>query len=407
MKKFQPNSNSYAYLGQRFKAWILDALILLVCLVPLSYAGYEVAKNTPYFTDKRAAYEQCVDELNHYAIEAKLSKEKEKDVFYSTDELLTEYFVSQMLLSYDNDPSAFTDAGIDENPHDNEKIKDKYVSATLNEDTLAYFYVVYACTNEKAINDPYKLNYQGKIPMVFYKDLLKAKTSDSSVYNYGEDESYPYLKSNFAINLYKYYCQGISEGDAGSSYDQIKSVYTSVMTESCTKMVNFKFYSDTKNEYNIIGNQLAQIVNINYLICYAILFVLFFVLIPLILGNQRTLFKFAFKLSIFSERDTPITPLQFVGRALCDLVINSIIILPASMVASGSAMASRELFHIGGWSCSLTLFVIILGILSIINLIYWGFKKNGQTLQDRLTKTMSEDTRELDIVGEDEITLGE
>src|SRR5574344_1640323 len=198
MKKFIFNKDKYATFSKKISSFCIDFIIVLIFGCLFAYGSVNINKSLDSYKESANLVDKKISLLNQYTFEAKLSDIDSEGNIVSTNDMYKKYAISHILLSYDNNIEYFAANGIN-NLHENSNIKDKYVSISVNTDSLAYFYCVYLPNLTGEVNQP---DYKGLTPYEYYKNIIKDNTNDYSMFDFADE--YPTLKPEFAVGLYSY-----------------------------------------------------------------------------------------------------------------------------------------------------------------------------------------------------------
>jgi uncharacterized RDD family membrane protein YckC len=337
--------------GKRMLGALLDiALValsgmILSTLVAMPIVGFQGAS-----TVARAQ----IDLMNNAALETHLYALDENEVSINDDKMYENYFASK--LSDDSD-------------------------IYVNNDVLMYFHVEYSDVSISSFNVE-----------VLGLPLAIDDENTSEIWKYDDDVNKPaLLKDDFNVLLVAYKNSDRSQA-AVDAYKSFQEFYLEALTDAREQYANLPA---TIAEYDVFVVMMKDLMARSALgsgFTFIIVAALFYLAIPLIKKDGRTLSKRVLGMSLQPVTKEKLSYGQIIVRGLLEIITFSIALNFVPFLTWGSESFFLPLFTIGDFS--VPFYSIAFGsiILSTASLIVLFVSKKSQSIHDLATRTLVVDT---------------
>ncbi|MDY0345168.1 MAG: RDD family protein [Bacilli bacterium] len=337
--------------GKRMLGALLDiALValsgmILSTLVAMPIVGFQGAS-----TVARAQ----IDLMNNAALETHLYALDENEVSINDDKMYENYFASK--LSDDSD-------------------------IYVNNDVLMYFHVEYLDVSISSFNVE-----------VLGLPLAIDDENTSEIWKYDDDVNKPaLLKDDFNVLLVAYKNSDRSQA-AVDAYKSFQEFYLEALTDAREQYANLPA---TIAEYDVFVVMMKDLMARSALgsgFTFIIVAALFYLAIPLIKKDGRTLSKRVLGMSLQPVTKEKLSYGQIIVRGLLEIITFSIALNFVPFLTWGSESFFLPLFTIGDFS--VPFYSIAFGsiILSTASLIVLFVSKKSQSIHDLATRTLVVDT---------------
>lgn len=337
--------------GKRMLGALLDiALValsgmILSTLVAMPIVGFQGAS-----TVARAQ----IDLMNNAALETHLYALDENEVSINDDKMYENYFASKLSDDYD---------------------------IYVNDDVLMYFHVEYLDISISSFNVE-----------VLGLPLAIDDENTSEIWKYDDDVNKPaLLKDDFNVLLVAYKNSDRSQA-AVDAYKSFQEFYLEALTDAREQYANLPA---TIAEYDVFVVMMKDLMARSALgsgLTFIIVAALFYLAIPLIKKDGRTLSKRVLGMSLQPVTKEKLSYGQIIVRGLLEIITFSIALNFVPFLTWGSESFFLPLFTIGDFS--VPFYSIAFGsiILSTASLIVLFVSKKSQSIHDLATRTLVVDT---------------
>jgi len=337
--------------GKRMLGALLDiALValsgmILSTLVAMPIVGFQGAS-----TVARAQ----IDLMNNAALETHLYALDENEVSINDDKMYENYFASKLSDDYD---------------------------IYVNDDVLMYFHVEYLDISISSFNVE-----------VLGLPLAIDDENTSEIWKYDDDVNKPaLLKDDFNVLLVAYKNSDRSQA-AVDAYKSFQEFYLEALTDAREQYANLPA---TIAEYDVFVVMMKDLMARSALgsgFTFIIVAALFYLAIPLIKKDGRTLSKRVLGMSLQPVTKEKLSYGQIIVRGLLEIITFSIALNFVPFLTWGSESFFLPLFTIGDFS--VPFYSIAFGsiILSTASLIVLFVSKKSQSIHDLATRTLVVDT---------------
>lgn len=341
--------------GKRLLAFFADATIFIVLSILIySFAVIPITK--------------LVTPLNEYS-------ETIKEDYQKCQNLL----IDSHLVSFSDDGREIS---LKETIVENLNYKLEDFAYNASNEYIDYFYYFYITFNNES------LTFKNE------KILWDIQKINEEIYNYTEhtdmfelvngDVTRPLkFKDEVKIQLKAY----LSE-DINAENQLIFETYFNLVYQKITDAINYLGDSDQYIEYasaytkNV--NNLLYIYTYSSLITFTIMFVIYYLIIPLIFKKGQTIGKKILHIGVFDLSMTPIKPTFVVIRAVLQYIfyIGFILFIPSMQI--GLNVISLPLFNINNSVIQLFPITFFSLILCLIDYVFMVFNLNSRSLRDKV-----------------------
>lgn len=379
---------------QRFKALVIDALILFVVSLILIILSMNIISNTNTFVE-------CNDNLkSEMLICYKIEEEAKIYEFTGQDdekytnlrkqeEIFEDYCLRHILYSYSKNPTPFNNYGIDIKNENNLEM------ASYESDNLAYFYVNY-CTKYN--------NYNGKNndiveidenPKLYYYKQYKKYAIKTDMWVFDEENyELPYLEGYFAVDLYKYLFEDSSYQTGLTNFNYLAANYNALWEVEVKQLVNSSRFNEHYNIYKENYEICAAMVNISVILSYGISFICTIIVPQIIFKDGKTIGKKVSKISVIDQEGYIMSLWQIILRNISLFFEMAGVLIFACFLAGGTNAGWMYPFiTINGIGISLFTILICLLFVGTFSYVITIFTKKKKSLHDLLCKTICIDDR--------------
>lgn len=337
--------------GKRMLGALLDiALValsgmILSTLVAMPIVGFQGAS-----TVARAQ----IDLMNNAALETHLYALDENEVSINDDKMYENYFASKLSDDYD---------------------------IYVNDDVLMYFHVEYLDISISSFNVE-----------VLGLPLAIDDENTSEIWKYDDDVNKPaLLKDDFNVLLVAYKNSDRSQA-AVDAYKSFQEFYLEALTDAREQYANLPA---TIAEYDVFVVMMKDLMARSALgsgLTFIIVAALFYLAIPLIKKDGRTLSKRVLGMSLQPVTKEKLSYGQIIVRGLLEIITFSIALNFVPFLTWGSESFFLPLFTIGDFSVPFYSIAFGSVILSTASLIVLFVSKKSQSIHDLATRTLVVDT---------------
>lgn len=222
------------------------------------------------------------------------------------------------------------------------------------------------------------------------KDSYLKKLTETG---YFDENDYPLIKIGAAESIFDY----LNNSDSSSTiFDDIKSAYSSICEDMVSDfMNNSTIYRERQQAYAVANESLYKWYIYALLIVYFISMLVFYLAMPLILKEGRTIFMRLFRLTCVNNESQPIVWYQVLIRCGCQIVLY--LFTPLLMLLISMDIATFTAIIFVRYLRFFNLFAVgtLALVFTLCNMLFTFYrKKKKQTLAEFLAKIVTiQDTR--------------
>lgn len=376
-----------ATFGRRAEASLIDSLIIVVLSFLLIIGGVEILGITPF-------YQTWNNNLNEARI-ACYKIEEEAKLYEFTDnedgqylnlvqpeDTFEDYALRQILVVYEKDKENFLAL-----TNQTEILNPKGLTpASYETDNLAYFFSTYVPDHNNYQGIEYDLiDMKGKSGPEFYYQILNDNAVDTTMYvlDY-ENYSLPYLKTEFAANLYRYLFLDQSNFQVGlTSYNLLAKNYQNMWNLAVDELIDSSRYQEHYQIYMENYAYSSYGVDVVCVLAYFISFLAAFVLPNIIFKTSTSWGKYLLKMSAVRNDSENPTFLNYLLKHLVNFFSYAPLLLISCFFGGGLDTGwMYPIFEIGEVGFSLFNITAILLVLPIVSVILLLARSKKQSLSD-------------------------
>lgn len=383
----------------RLIALIIDAAVVLILTIALSFASVSIFNNTSYYqsatqfmkNESQVCYQ--INEESHL-----ITYNGEGDDHYSSqvppNDVLKKTLYSHILLSYNTDPTYFHNMGVTALD-----IDPTIIPANDETDEIIYFY--YHFVKEK--NNEYSLlDLTDKSPEQYHYDLFRqyeAKDdNNNSMWVFDKIGDFPILKGEFAYDTYIYLKGDNVKPEYEVVFKKLNNQYVYMWNHeyeiTCNSPVFQTHYNAYQNKYRECAGNIDWLFVLSYVIAFAIGYIL-----PIFIFKRFTsLGKKIESIYIASSNGEDPKKIQIISRALLKIFpFFGFATASFFFISFFNSSWTYTIFYIGSLPISLMVFNILFLIVAFISLIVIMINKERRSIADLLCRTRLIDYSEYQI----------
>ena len=350
--------------SKKLFSFAIDLLVLFVLNIIFLYAATgPIIQNSNSFKTNLGKINESVTEIYNIQSEAKLSIKKSDTEIISDNELIKEYLTAHVFLSYSFGEETFKQNNI---TFDNVDAK-----ATYDNDLLAYYYVNYK--TEKEINIS---SYGEETPKLYFINQIILGGDAKDLYVLHEQEL-PSLKAEVAIDLYRYLKNEIK---SSTYYATFSNFFVDANHAALLELHNYPAFEEQYQIYYSAYSTITNIENLAGILTFVILFILVFVLPPILFGDGLTLGR------LITETRATYNKNVILGQLISDvsyLLITFVAGSASIVIGFGYAVFSMP---IGGW-LYMSILALISFILLVVDFFFMTFSRSKNSLIETVSMT--------------------
>ena len=341
------NDNSYKIAGpwKRILSFLADFFLLFILASGLySVAIYPLMQKFPAY--------------HHALIEQQTHLEKCRQMYYDGK-----------LLESNIEPESYIEKAI------------KNKLADDNNDIFIHYYVTYLPTIHKdGVSFSYDSTYVNKNVYQYENQ------GDIVLYDLNEDLSNPLLINSVAKEmLNKYYNNDITKENEVYHTKIVEQYKNGLMNAEKILISSDEFI----NDYSIVqkNNTVLYLhVSISSIITYTVLFILLYIVAPLVFKNGQTIGKKVLKIGLYHDTNTPIRKNILILRAIMQYITYYFVVILIPLWQVGITVINLPLLVFPTFTINLFLLCFASLVLAAISLITMALTTNKQALHDKVTR---------------------
>lgn len=361
--------------GKKFYVALFDFLLMIICCAFLFAAFLLTFQRSDSYRQMLRTISSAEMSLANVCVETKLtSLESDENgaKLLSMERIADNYVLGQVYASY----------LLQDDPKQNDSLFANAVSMNQENDPC-YYYITRYRQDHKAEYT----NFDEKINLAYYVQTIQGQDGMYS------SEEYPVLTIAAADAVFAYL-----KGESKDSevHDQVKSMYVS-MTQELVRdfMENCSVYAEEQQKYEQANLEMYRYYVYALLIAYFLSMLVFYLVIPLLLKDGRTVFMRLFRLRSLNVDKEDVSGGQVGIRFACQLLLNlfaPLLILLVSMDISTFFSIIFVRFFRYFNLMSVGTFAMMLSACNMIFTFY--SKKKKQTFAEFIAKIITvEDSR--------------
>jgi uncharacterized RDD family membrane protein YckC len=354
MKKEIYNKNVITK-GKRILSHLADAIIFLILsIVVYSFISLPIAQSvTPFKQFEETSIQSKADSLIIIQDSHLLSFDDE-----GNEVNIEEYFKENLSYKLDN----FTYG------NNNEYI-----------DIFYYFYLDYS-NNHLTFN-----NETSSYTIEYVNTNIYKYVDNQDLFTLTDDDINKPLDFKAEIKTHlKDYLDGNITAENLEIYVKYVEIFIDGLEFSIDVLISSDQYSEVANIYNSAFKSLLFIYSYTALITFVILFFIYYLLIPLLIGKGQTLAKKVLHIGVFSLDMKPIKPTFLVVRSLFQFIFYLHLLLFIPYMQLGMNIINLPLFDLGSSTFNFLPIASISGLLCLFDLIFMTSNINNRTIRDKV-----------------------
>lgn len=376
---------------------ILDSLILIIFSVILTISGLELIKLNPHYNELNNSLnierDACYDITSESKLYTYIKDDNNNKVVEDLDITFARYAYRHIIYAYQKDPSSFIEYNITIEPY-----KDfVYEEASFYTDQLAYFYVYYVSMYNEYNNKSNDIvDFNNVEPKQYYINLLKDHTY-GSIFIFDNNDELPYLRSEVALNIYRYYFLNEESLENGlKNYNFLISTFKAIWEIEATQLTSSSRYQEHYVVYKDIYRTLSIYVTLICLLSYLISFIIFNFALKFLFKDGRTIGFLICRGAIISKDGYSPSFIEILIRSIFELFFYFGNLVFISYFATGlNSGFFYPLVEINGSGISMFSVSAIFLLIPIINLLTILIRKDKMSLIDLVSKTKSVDIKNI------------
>lgn len=374
---------------------ILDSLILIIFSVILTISGLELIKLSPHYNELNTTLNEerdtCYDITSESKLYTYIEDENNEKTVEDLDITFARYAYRHIIYAYEKDPSSFLEYNITIKPYEDFT----YEAATFYTDQLAYFYVYYVpLYNEYNGQTNDIVDFNNVEPKQYFINLLKDHTY-GSIFVFDDNNELPYLRSEVALNIYRYYFLNEESLENGlKNYNFLISTFKAIWEIEAKQLTSSSRYQEHYVIYKDIYRTLSIYVTLICLLSYLISFLIFNFSMKFILKDGRTLGYLICRGALISKEGYSPSFIEILIRSTIELFFYFGNLVFISYFATGlNSGFFYPLVEINGSGISMFSISAMFLLVPIINLLTILIRKDKLSLIDLASKTKSIDIK--------------
>ena len=363
---------------KKIYATLLDWLILLILALGILFGLV-----APILSAQTSYQELTKQKDDNYAtvqnigIESKLiAVDSSSHTNYTFDMMFKMYVAEHILLSYEYSPNNLSDVGFK-----TDLIDKSIPKASYNDDFLGYFYTNYLVDKKDENNllivasDNYKEYY--------CQNILKIDENDWWV---KDGDNIPHLKDDYARYLTEYVLLGRSYSTIRNVYQNFEAYFSSLYSKAGSDLMKVPAYINAYNNYNDAYDKLNTIRTNWTNIVTGILFLLTYIVYPLVRGNYQTLGCQIFHLG-YININHQFKYYHYLLRIAGSFITTFFILGLVGLIFVGSSYFGIVIFSLGSSAFTVGIGVGLSLIINLISFITTLFTRKGKDFGDLISGT--------------------
>lgn len=364
------NNMPTATTSKRVAAYFIDFFIMVILgILLVGFVSFPILKSSDDFKKSSDALYGTASELYDIEVEAKLAKKVEgEDVtLITTRDLFEIYFNQQVLLSMEKEPQSFVDVEI--------TISSEYEKATYDNDLLGYYFTKFKAENNILVSD-----YGTYTPEAYFVEKIIRESVVKDLYVYNGD-ALPYIKGDVCIDVYNHLQDSKNKS---THFTTLVDAFSAINSKGLHELFSYDEFDALYQVYNVHFNKLCNMENLALLICYIVIFLLYFLLPQLIIGNGWTLGRFIKKMRIVYLNKTR----SLIFNILCFFILFIGAMFFVNMFTFGFTIFTASL---GAFK---PIYIILLSlIIAFIDLGFMSFRKDKISIPELVSTSICVDVR--------------
>ncbi len=286
--------------GKRFVSFCIDFVIVFFVSYLIFLGGFQITKNSGSYHNAQNKIQEEVKYYNELFSDTKVVEfiDEEKKIRKDEDVLVLENACRAILHAYNH--SSDPDFVIPEDQLlGKEKTVSNYGEASLDNDTISYFYTNYVVNH----GDMQIVNFHGQTPLEYLYSVYNTQFESKEIFLRNNDGvNVPMLTSAAANKMYHYLFVDENDDLGNSGKDVYFSFYTgysNMLSNAEILLVRSEpYYTTHYLEYRAAFNQQGQLVNYTLLSSMVCGYLLAILLPKLLLKDERTIGRLVMKLGV-------------------------------------------------------------------------------------------------------------
>ncbi len=376
--------------SQRIFAFLVDGVIVMLISFLLMLLSMGIISNTKAYQSKIVPLNNAMIECYKIEEEARIYQfigegENKYNNHRPMEEIFKDYCLMHILLSYENDPKAFSDNATTIKNENNLPL------ASYETDQLAYFYVKYApLYNSYNGTNNDVVDFKNYSPEAYFYRAYKDNAVDIEMWIFDEENyTIPYLKSNFAFDLYKYLFVDQSYQAGLTRYNLLGTNFKNLWEVQVDQLINSSRFEENYQIYKENYASLSYIVDIGTFSSYLVAFCIGYLLPQFIFKDMQTFGKKIFKTKVVDTKGYKALPWQSIIRNILAFFLFYCTCIVSCFLSGGNnAGWMYPLFEIGGYGFSPFSFMVISVFAAMISLIVLVANKKKKAIHDLVSDTV-------------------
>jgi hypothetical protein len=363
---------------KKIYAVILDWVILAgLSLIILFGVVSPILNSQVFYQNLVSQKDENYTTIQEIGVESKLiSISSDSGTNYTFDMMYKLYAAEHILLSYSYSPENLDDIGFT-----TDLIASSIAEASYSNDFLAYFYTDYITDKTASDNSPI-------IDTEDYKEYYKDNVLDidSNDWWVADGDELPHLTDDYARYLTEYLILGISYSTITEVSDNFEIYFSELYTQAGSDLMKVPEYLNAYNNYTEAYDSISSIKNSWVAISTGFIFLLSYILYPLIHGNYQTLGYRIFHLGSADENQS-FKYYHYILKVLGSLISAFFVIGLVGLLFSGSSFFGITLFTFSSITFTTGIFIGLSVLIDIGSLIGVLFTTSNKGLSNLLSGT--------------------
>jgi len=363
---------------KKIYAVILDWLILAgLSLIVLFAMVNPILNSQVFYQDLVNQKDDNYSTIQEIGTESKLiAVSSDSDTNYTFDMMYKLYVSEHILLSYSYSPENLDEIGFTP-----DLIASSISKASYSSDFLAYFYTNFIADKTTSDNSPI-------IDAEDYKEYYKDNVLDidSNDWWVTDGDELPHLKDDYARYLTEYLILGISYSTITEVSNNFEAYFSRLYTQAGSDLMKVPEYLNAYNNYTEVYNSITTIKNSWVAISTGFIFLLSYILYPLIHGNYQTLGYRIFHLGSADENQS-FKYYHYILKVLGSLISAFFVVGIVGLIFSGSSFFGITLFAFNSITFTTGVFIGISILLDIASLMGVLFTTSNKGLSNLISGT--------------------
>lgn len=357
----EPLTIIYTRPLKRFFSCCIDMVIFTIFAFLLySLVAYPIFSNMSSYNNADSKQKEAIHEMYDMYLDSKLAIYDEDNQSYS-DTLALESQLSNKLNGVDLDET------------------------NKSNDIFYYFYVTYA--SENLSKDEVNYSFSGQyVNETFYQ---YGSETETTLWELQEDDvSLPlHLTSEAKSQINRYLADDIDQ-TSQSYYLAYNTQATAMMKEAGNLLLQSDQYQNAHLVYSKNFDYFLAHYSYASIITYTILFALYYVLIPLVAGDGKTLGKLLLGIGVYTEERHYVKKGQIIVRAILQYVTYFFLILFIPFLQIGMYVFSMPFLIFNNYVLTAIIPGLITFLLALTSFITLGNSRTVQSFHDKASHTI-------------------